>query len=339
MSADVAEIEFLEEIVTKAVLDPNDKLLFASRYVNIPSSTPKSPLLLADKSLATAVRREHRPHQTKFHPPKIAICISGQLRGFRQAAPKVKKFARDVGADIFVHTWSDVGNFGDEVTKLEALSRLPDLASESNRITTDINWACQRFQQALAALDKYRVEPSDVAEFYSARAVVVDDGAEFQAKMVDHFHRSGISMPPINQLKLFYKIWSCNQLANQTDDYDVIVRLRPDLGMDRLSIREMLATSAEEMAIAGSYFLAPEYHGFSDQFAFGSLGVMEVYSQIWPKLLDRGRDMDVPGLNGGLEEAAIFYQLFSMGAKMRLARENRATELFRAPDVFSGVLM
>lgn len=217
---------------------------------------------------------------------KVALCISGQLRGFKQAFPSVKESIVDVlSPDIFVHTWEDVG------------CREPDNALFAHRVFdkhfghaygnlfTVYGWAYPDIKSRLPNLfrlfDKEsKVTESDLKEFFSTNYVVVEND------------KSGKFLGMSNQHKMLYKINECDKLIDITGiDYDIVIRLRPDKPLfkkDQIDWHQCARYLNNNRTIFtdGMYGLTMMFECggaliWADQLAIGSRHSLKYYSSLY----------------------------------------------------------
>ncbi|GEM_PF-3099305 len=155
---------------------------------------------------------------------KVALCISGQLRGYKEAYNSIKKSIVDpLQPDIFVHTWQDVGfkkpypiPHANRVFQGHFLRAYQDLMASKNYSYDD---AKGKLPNVFSLLDNNcTVTEKQLKEFYQTDFVVVEDD------------QSGDFEQYTNQQKMRYKIAACNQLMQTNGKfYDLVIRLRPDL--------------------------------------------------------------------------------------------------------------
>jgi len=209
---------------------------------------------------------------------KIAVCVSGQLRGFRQAYPSwLRTFLVGVDHSVFVHSWRAIGRSGAEPFR-HSLPFEGDRFKEKYR-----EFARQqgfdvikgRFPTLFGSLaESGEMDEQSLARFYSSEQVVLeDDRAERFATMS-------------NQQKMHYKIDAAFQLAVKSgESFDMVIRIRPDKGI-RLMAFNWLA--ARNLSRRSTVVFADAAYGFQfghllvgDQFAAGAFEPMEIYSGAW----------------------------------------------------------
>ena len=209
---------------------------------------------------------------------RIAVCVSGQLRGYAGAFRSWRNtLLRDVEHDLFVDSWERIGRSGAEPFR----SVLP---FEGERFVNCYREVClqrgfdeikQRYPTLFRVLaETGRATEAGLKEFYMTPHVRLDDE----------------SMKPFaaysNQEKMHSKIQSCFEMATATGrEYDLIVRLRPDKPIRDLcfSWRELLDVCRSEPVLFADRAFGAHYAGpmIGDQFAIGTPAVMEVYCRTW----------------------------------------------------------
>ena len=244
-----------------------------SRQFVLPEERPALPGL--------EVLRTERPRL------RIALCISGQLRGFRQAAPTWQRHLGLDGHDVtvIVHTWDEIGG------------RLPDpeIPFSVARVFGDTRFAQAYLQQGLrhglAALQQSyphffaalraegHVEPADLQAVYGPDVVwAIEDG---QAPALAALN---------NPERMHYKIEAAQALALEVAErdgaFDLMIRLRPDKLLQDSPIpvdwHQVLHDSASQRKVFtedGVDLRAGLLIG--DQFAAGTPEVMNAYAGAW----------------------------------------------------------
>lgn len=180
---------------------------------------------------------------------RVALCMSGGLRCFKDTAGHFKKFVQSrLDCDLFM--------YGAE-NKDGAASNITDFKSLYNPVVCQIN-----------SIESYNTL------LYSTFNV-----NELQPKAGD------IRLK--NMIPMFYNIWQCNQLRKQYEldhhiKYDVIVRLRPDA----FFMREINSEELQQ-AINGDLLIPDPWNfcgGITDIFAIANPNVMDIYSDIFNSL-------------------------------------------------------
>ncbi|MDX1916253.1 MAG: hypothetical protein SFU55_11775 [Methylophilus sp.] len=215
---------------------------------------------------------------------KVAVCISGQLRGYKQAFETWKKsILIGVDYDIYVHSWKSVGG-----TSAEPFRKF--LPFEGRQFQEAYREYCLTFgfdnmQQTYPTLFKYlkqsaQVTEQEIKEFYGAKNVVLDDESTSQ---FDGFTNSD---------KMHYKIHACHKLMkNSGQKYDLVIRIRPDFSLSFVAFNwnDIYDWCNAKPIIFTDFALGTNYMScmMGDQFAVGKPETLEIYANTWdiyPKL-------------------------------------------------------
>lgn len=210
--------------------------------------------------------------------PRVAICISGQLRGFRQAWPTWQRtLFNGIEATVFVHTWTRIGN--SDPSPLRASLPFEGAAFRAAWRTVGTRETAPRMRDRYPSVFKALhnssvVSESELASLYGAIAVRVEDDslAPFRAWT--------------NQEKMHYKIEACHRLlADDGDRFDLVVRIRPDLPVRRRAFdwRHLREWCADTPVIFTERGYGQQYGHLmiGDQFAVGNPHSMSIYSKAW----------------------------------------------------------
>lgn len=171
---------------------------------------------------------------------KVALCLSGQMRGYLEAFPSIKKNIIDkFNPDVFIHTWSDIG-----ISNNEHRRRLPgcfahylDKDNRENKAVFDRNFP--KFSSYIN--QSPQVSELELTKLYQPKSIVIEDSPD--ESEYDQF----FNCPLPEEIKskqpkatwsrpLFYKIYKCNELKKDFEklnnfEYDLVIRLRPDLSI------------------------------------------------------------------------------------------------------------
>jgi tetratricopeptide (TPR) repeat protein len=210
---------------------------------------------------------------------RIALCVSGQLRGYKRANPSWRHLRLDEhDVTIFVHTWQDIGRkmpvgvhanrsfTGNFLTAFRTVAGNVDRRTLLAQYPTFFDYF--RSGQAISI--------AEVRDFYRTDHVVVeDDGtAEF----------AGFNNP----MKMYYKIAQSHRMATDHGEFDLYIRIRPDKFVadsspdfdwcevsDRSSSDDIAFCDRAPTIVPEGAFI------IGDQFAAGSRHAMDVYSSVW----------------------------------------------------------
>lgn len=236
----------------------------------------KKGLTGAEQSALSKQFPERLTNSSRKESLKIAICISGQLRGYQKIWATIKKLGLSShDYKVYVHTWSNVGR------------KLPTGNHAGRIFSGNMLEAFQKVERILGITDMQRsypalfelvaeappVQAEDVKRFFAAEKAIVEDDTDSSFK--------GMS----NQDKMLYKIAACFDMALADDgEFDLVVRMRPDRGfksaISPIDWHQILRTSIEERAIFANghgSWLSNGGYAVADQFAVGETSLMEKY--------------------------------------------------------------
>lgn len=205
---------FLRQLATRISID--SFVDHTSIHVNIESND-----LDAKTTSATAIAASDRFLNQKGNRLKIAICISGQLRGYRHFHSTLSRLnIEDHHYKVFVSTWEVVGG---RFPHLDQAERIFPEKFAANFREIMVILGEQEFRYRYPNLVRLIENPTRVtfdqlASFYGSQFI------DLQDDHVEPFDR----LPSI--AKMHYKLGRCLELVlKQTSDFDLIVRMRPDL--------------------------------------------------------------------------------------------------------------
>ncbi|WP_199614024.1 hypothetical protein [Paenibacillus alkalitolerans] len=211
--------------------------------------------------------------------PRVALCISGQLRGWKDAFLSWKKtFMKGANIDLFVHVWEAVGrtepSSGNRASRVFTGKFL--VAYQSALVNEGYEEICRKYPTLISLVkDSTIVRKDELQQVYDTNYVVVENEQDPLFEDWD------------NSVKMHYKIWSCHQLMKQSGNkYDIVVRMRPD---HEVVVDE---TKWNWKLIANEVNLSPKIFANSplrtqrdvlmgDQFAMGSEWSMDKYANTW----------------------------------------------------------
>jgi len=207
--------------------------------------------------------------------PRVALCISGQLRGYRRAYPTwCEGLLRDVDHEIVVHSWEKIGRSGAEPFRayLPFAGRAFSEAYRAQAHRAGMPEMQARYPALFAALKQGGVVTKDeLSAFYGTNHVVLEDdaGPEFD----------GWS----NSRKMHYKLAAAAGLLDDlSGEFDLVLRIRPDkqLGLVAFSWRDMLAATAASPLIFADSAMGHQYGHLliGDQVALGAPAAMAIYA-------------------------------------------------------------
>lgn len=215
---------------------------------------------------------------------RLAICVSGQLRGFEQAVQTWSNLGlEDLDVDTFVHSWTNIGRkYPIQAHARRCFSgRFLDVYRQSFQ-RHDIKTLETYYPRLFAAFNAASiVSEDDVQRIYNAQKVVLEDDSDFPF--------SSFSNPK----KMYYKIQRCWDLVRDSGkEYDLVLRLRPDLRIPKsasIDWRTVLQICSENKLIFSDRpfsinIAASLYMG--DQFAVSTPEAMALYCSTYERILD-----------------------------------------------------
>jgi len=222
--------------------------------------------------------------------PKVAFCISGQLRGYRDAFASWRKsrlFA-DCDVSIFVHTWPEVGALiltPDRERRVFSGDFLHAFHKEYGLVEGSREQRTKKLEKVYPNLFRTvaesrvvsAAEAAELAGFYETPYVVVEPEEPYRDYTASE--------------KMYYKIQACWELACASEEkFHFAFRVRPDLALrddSKVDWREVVELSQNERIAYVQYL---RFHAaglaISDQLGFGNPAVMAVYSNTWTRAKD-----------------------------------------------------
>ena len=226
-----------------------------------------------------------RSSERTYAPPlnkdrlRIAVCVSGQLRGFKSAFNSWKTLGLDnQDTHFFVHSWRNIGR------------KSPDLANATRSFSGRFLYEFQRAFIAYGHEHVYAEFPAlfafyktsdiadrdEVAQLYRTENVILeDDTTEPFASYT-------------NPMKMYCKIQKSWEMARDSGlDFDLVLRIRPDKTLitkpvvDWAEIHK-ICTSSPTILTDRPLRLNPHARLFvGDQFAVSTPDLMAIYCEIF----------------------------------------------------------
>jgi len=219
---------------------------------------------------------------------KVAVCVSGQLRGFKQAFRTWQRtLLNGVDHELFVDSWTGIGRSGAEPFR----SVLPFEGANFTRAYRDVCLLTpfeeirHRYPKLFSTLAASgNVSKAEIQSFYGTPHVRLDDDQEVPFKAWS------------NQQKMHAKIESSVRMARDSGvAFDLVIRIRPDQPIRGrgFSWRDLLAFCRQQPILFADHALGVHYGNLmiGDQFAISAPDVMDVYAKTWidyPRIADEG---------------------------------------------------
>ncbi len=207
--------------------------------------------------------------------PRVALCVSGQMRGFRVALESWRRVLLPfVKPDIYIHTWANIGRASPQPFRAYLPFEGARFCEEWRRVgmLEGYEKMQERYPHLFQALEtSAHIEAETLMDLYETTNVVVEDDRDERFASFS------------NQDKMHYKINAAHKLATESkEDYDLIMRIRPDLelvvaGFSWRSLHHACA-QAPVIYTDGAYGLHYYSLVIGDQLAIGSPDVMAIYS-------------------------------------------------------------
>lgn len=209
---------------------------------------------------------------------KVAVCISGQLRGYKKAFKSWEKsILVGLDYDVYIHSWKNIGGSG-----AEPFRKILPFTSNSFKDTYReycLTLGFESMQQEYPTLFKYlkqskNTTAEEVKAFYNAKEVVLED--ENQPKF-DHFSNSD---------KMHYKVHACHQLVEESGkEYDLIIRIRPDFLISFIAFKwsDIYEICHSQPTIFADTPFGTNYMScmVGDQLAVGTPETIQSYANTW----------------------------------------------------------
>jgi tetratricopeptide (TPR) repeat protein len=232
-------------------------------------------------AVAETVRAHLQPRRASrafARPLRIAVCVSGQMRGYRDAFPSWSLLGlQEHDTRYFVHTWKRLGGKPPELShayrSFEAGFAQAYTEVVTRLGTDEVARRYPRLFRRATAAGETDVDPEAVQALYGAEAVCIDDEAD----------------PPFdgrsNFWKMHYKIRQAHRLAIDGGvDFDLFVRIRPDRAI--VSARDLDWSAVAQRCDAENLIYADEGRSvqslvgyyIGDQFAVGGREAMDAYA-------------------------------------------------------------
>ena len=246
-------------------------------------------ILSAIASICTSspspVARIAVPRATEGFPArrrlKIALCVGGQLRGYKTASRTWERLRLgDHDVTTFVHTWKNIGR---KVPFGIAAAANRSFSGEFLKVYLELYKTHDHAVMLWRYLTLFEylrtgqhISEAELREWYRTEHVIIEDETE----------------PPFrdftNAMKLHHKIEGAYKMTLSSGDFDLYIKIRPDLSIEGSSEEfawaDVLNTSIERNVIFCDFaprISANHFFVIGDLFAVGAKSGMDVYSRTW----------------------------------------------------------
>ncbi|MCJ2087479.1 hypothetical protein MKK88_16035 [Methylobacterium sp. E-005] len=215
-------------------------------------------------------------------PLKIAVCISGQLRGFGDAYTTWQHLNLDQHHTTrFVHTWKKLGRkFPVPQHAMRTMSGELLHAYQSAFLQLGHATIVARYPTMFALFEQGgEVDHKRLTEFYKTPFVQIeeDDSSDFASMSNPH--------------KMYYKIKSCQMMADLSGEaFDLFIRIRPDKTIlsAQIDYHRILYESrflGRIFSDTSAFIHCKLGHVIGDQFAIGDGPAMRVYASAYDQTI------------------------------------------------------
>ena len=219
-------------------------------------------------------------NKSKKKKLKIAICISGQLRGYREAFKSWQKFgfnSHDI--DIYASVWRNTGRRKIQKSHLNRIfhERFEKVFRDYTSGKSD-----QEIAYLLPSLYKYfdvdvPITERDIIDTYSPEKFEIIEDSNFSDKD--------------NKFKMHFMIERSFSLIDDPEKYDLLIRVRPDKSLDNFNIdwEDIYSTLDDKTILVSNPCKIHSVVGFvmDDQFAVGKPNPMREYFTTFRKCQEK----------------------------------------------------
>ncbi len=262
---------------------------------------------------------------------KIAVAISGQMRGYESAFSSWRNVFGPHKFDYYVSTWKKNGVSGkiDHISKTQNRFYWGDLSGEMEDVISEIG-----NEEAFVRLvmPNEVVKKKDVISVYGEGCVVdIQDEDDLE------FLKSNVQ-------KMYYKMERCNSLIRYEEDYDLIIRIRPDLVIkfkdhDSGKITEfdlpysVFSSFEDRNCIFAGYGYVNAFYGFGidDKLAIGKSDFMDTYSRVYSSKENLTPHASLADhlFDSGIDAVGLFEHLDFSFADNRLPKREDVAKLIK----------
>jgi hypothetical protein len=243
----------------------------------------------------TGVNNSHYNEQ-KIYPketfsikskPRLAVCISGQLRGYKETFEDINNALNEhFDFDVYISTWSNVGCrmpypliAADRVFVGQFLTEFKKVISSG-----ELSWG--DFQKMYPSVIELIASQNNIDKEFIYKAF--SSAGSIHLDIEDENEKSMES----NQSKMFYKIEKCYNMLEEIsaqieNDYDFILRIRPDRKVVAADIKSMIGRIDDNTLYVDHPSRLHFFKGLTvgDTLAFGTPQMMKMYSTFYSKTL------------------------------------------------------
>lgn len=209
---------------------------------------------------------------------RVAICVSGQLRGFQQAVPTWQNLRlEDHDVSVYVHVWKAIGR---NWQRIWFFARANGVLYDTLVRPNGLAFLRDRYP-SLAAAAEAAAAQSNEADVPMLQSVYNTPHVRIEDDTRDQFRNRH------NLWKMHYKVDRAHRLALEDGrSFDLMIRLRPDREFLPGSAPDWNAIHAQSrdrrtVFTDSPYLFTERQTWLGDQFAVGTQDVMDVYAGIY----------------------------------------------------------
>ena len=209
---------------------------------------------------------------------KIGVMISGQMRGYEAAFETWTKVFQGHDIDYYISTWKLNGSSGkpDHLVNEQKRFYFGEFSDEiSSLLNVEGSIDLDAFISEIKP--KKEILKEDLIRVYGDKCkILIEDESKFKFLTT-------------NPQKMYYKIESAYDMIDDPRQYDLLVRIRPDIVMEKEKggdinlLQSIFNLSEDRRAICTGYGYNYAYYGFGidDKFAVGTPDLMSSYCKTW----------------------------------------------------------
>jgi hypothetical protein len=221
---------------------------------------------------------------------RVAVCISGMTRGNNICIRRIKDNIVDpLNADVFLSTWDiwqvwpggGIGGGAEFARRLFGKKGHELLPEELNKKSTFSKFFQNTSKIIIGAPQEKLLDIAFYTENIPITSYKIENEEDFLSSTISFKEKLRIGSNEYNQAKMFYKIYSSNQLAIEHEiknnfKYDFIIRIRPDISC----INELTLENIGNI-LEGEISLSYGPGGPSDQLWIGRRDTIVKLSSLW----------------------------------------------------------
>ncbi len=225
---------------------------------------------------------------------KVAICITGQIRGFESALDSIKKhFFDKTNADIFFCTWDTIGYKFERLIPDEIKAIIP------KDYPIDYDFAKKYLPRIHKSLeDKFSIKSKAYIEGLISKIPNLTETMIVEESSFDSLYPN-TDTKILNQYKLFYLMALCADMVEkqeqlQNHKYEKIIKIRPD----KIFLEDFNFDSVK--AVDDIAFNNLDYFGVGDQTIYGYRDKIFLAMKFWPyfennrdEFVELTKDLDI----------------------------------------------